>query len=444
MAQRILILGAAGRDFHVFNTCYRGRPEFQVVAFTAAQIPHIEDRRYPPELCGAGYPEGIPIHPEAELERCIRELEVELCVFAYSDVPLSYVQERRALVERTGARFEAFDVDATQLSAQRPVIAVCAVRTGAGKSQTSRWIVSLLAEQGLRPIVVRHPMPYGDLLAQRVQRFATLDDLRRAHCTLEEMEEYEQHIENGAMVYAGVDYEAILRRAEQEADVLLWDGGNNDTPFFRPDLWITVADPHRPGHERSYFPGHVNFERAGVIVVNKVDTADPEAIASVEDNARRVNPHALLVRSASPVTVREPGAIRGKRVLAVEDGPTLTHGDMRYGAATVAARRYGATELVDPRPWLVGELAQTFRDYPGIGPLLPAMGYGEQQMRDLEATIAAVECDLVLVGTPVDLARIVRIEKPCQRVTYRLEPDGDELRDAVLAALGTKRVGLRH
>jgi predicted GTPase len=439
MVQRILILGAAGRDFHVFNTCYRGRPEHQVVAFTAAQIPHIEDRRYPPELAGPGYPDGIPIFPEDELAERIRELEVDLCVFAYSDVPLAHVAERRAIAEQAGAQFRTFDVDATMLEASKPVIAVCAVRTGSGKSQTTRWIVSLLAQQGLRPIVVRHPMPYGNLVAQRVQRFASLDDMRLAHCTLEEMEEYEQHIDNGAVVFAGVDYEAILRRAEQEADVLLWDGGNNDTPFFKPDLWIAVADPHRPGHERSYFPGHVNFERAHLILVNKVDTADPEGIATVEDNARRFNPRARLVRADSPVTVRDPGAIRGKRVLAIEDGPTLTHGDMRYGAASVAARRYGAAELVDPRPWLVGELADTFRDYPDIGPLLPAMGYGEQQVRDLEATIAAVECDLVLVGTPVDLARIVKITQPSQRVTYRLDPEGDELRQAVLAAVGARR-----
>jgi predicted GTPase len=443
LVQRILILGAAGRDFHVFNTCHRGRPQFRVVAFTAAQIPHIEDRRYPPELAGPGYPEGIPIHPEDELAQLIGELKVDHCVFAYSDVPLSYVEERRAIAERAGASFATFDVDATMLAARKPVIAVCAVRTGSGKSQTSRWVVSLLAEQGLRCIVVRHPMPYGDLVAQRVQRFATLDDMRRAHCTLEEMEEYEQHIENGAVVYAGVDYEALLRQAEAEADVLLWDGGNNDTPFFRPDLWITIADPHRPGHERSYFPGHVNFERAGVIVVNKVDTAEPEGIATVENNARRFNPHARLVRADSPVSVHDPGAIRGKRVLAVEDGPTLTHGNMRYGAASVAARRYGATELIDPRPWLVGELKDTFREYPDIGSLLPAMGYGAQQMRDLEATIDAVPCDLVLVGTPVDLARIVRIAKPCQRVTYRLDPEGGELRRAVLAAVSAPGAGSR-
>ena len=443
MVHRILILGAAGRDFHVFNTCFRGRSDVRVVAFTATQIPHIEDRRYPAELAGPGYPDGIPIHPEDELARLIGELKVERCVFAYSDVPLAYVAARRAIAERAGASVDTFDVDATMLGARKPVIAVCAVRTGSGKSQTSRWIVSLLAEQGLRCIVVRHPMPYGDLVAQRVQRFASLDDMRRASCTLEEMEEYEQHIDNGAVVYAGVDYEAILRQAEAEADVLLWDGGNNDTPFFKPDLWITIADPHRPGHERTYFPGHVNFERAGVILVNKVDTAEPEGIATIEDNAKRVNPRARLVRAASPVGVRDPGAIRGKRVLAVEDGPTLTHGNMRYGAATVAARRYGAAQLVDPRPWLVGELKETFRKYPDIGPLLPAMGYGEQQMRDLEATIAAVDCDLILIGTPVDLARVVRLTKPSQRVTYRLEPEGDELRRAVLAAVSAQGAGPR-
>lgn len=438
MAQKILIMGAAGRDFHVFNTCYRGRREFRVVAFTATQIPHIEDRRYPSELCGPGYPQGIPIHPEEELIELIGRLEVDEVVFAYSDVKHGYVAERRALVEKAGARFRTFDVDATMIPSSKPVIAVCAVRTGCGKSQTSRWIVARLREHGLRTVVVRHPMPYGDLLRQKVQRFASVADMRTHRCTIEEMEEYEHHIEAGAVVYAGVDYQAILDAAEKEADVVLWDGGNNDTPFYRPDLWITLVDPHRPGHELLYFPGQDNLERADLILVNKVDTAGPEDVTTVERNARAHNPRATLVRAASPVRVPDPQGIRGKRVLAVEDGPTLTHGEMRYGAASVAARKWGAAELVDPRPWLVGELAETFAKYPGIGPLLPAMGYGEQQVADLQATIAAVECDLVLIGTPIDLGRIVSIDKPSQRVTYGLEPEGEALERAMSAVVRAK------
>jgi predicted GTPase len=434
-------MGAAGRDFHVFNTCYRGRDDVRVVAFTAAQIPHIEDRRYPGALAGAGYPDGIPIRPEGELERLVREHGVEEVVFAYSDVSREHLERERRRVEALGARFDTFDVERSMLRSSKPVIAVCAVRTGCGKSQTSRWIVSVLRESGLRTIVVRHPMPYGDLARQAVQRFATIADMEEQHCTIEEMEEYEPHIQNGAIVFAGVDYSAILARAEQEADVILWDGGNNDTPFYVPDLWITVADPHRPGHELRYFPGWINFQRADLILINKTDTAGEEAIASIERNARQHNPRARVVRAASPVRVADPAAIRGKRVLAVEDGPTVTHGEMRIGAATVAARRWGAAELVDPRPYLCGELVETFRDYPDIGPLLPAMGYGEQQVRDLEATIAAVDCDLVLVGTPIDLARIVRIEKPVMRVGYSLETDDPTLRRCVLDAARAPRAG---
>jgi len=435
MATKVLIMGAAGRDFHVFNTCYRGRSEYEVVAFTATQIPHIDDRRYPPELAGPGYPQGIPIHPEEELVELIGKLAVELVVFAYSDVKHTYVEARRKQVEQAGARFETFDVDATMIPSSKPVIAVCAVRTGCGKSQTSRWIVEQLREQGLTTIVIRHPMPYGDLVKQKVQRFASVEDMRKHECTIEEMEEYEHHIESGAILYAGVDYQAILDQAEKEADVILWDGGNNDTPFYKPDLWITVADPHRPGHELLYYPGTDNFDRADLILVNKVATAPDEGIATVERNARERNPKAALVRAASPVTVSDPDAIRGKRVLCVEDGPTLTHGEMRYGAASVAARKWGAAQVVDPRPWLIGELKETFRKYPGIGSILPAMGYGEQQVQDLEATIAAVECDLVLVGTPVDLGRIVKIDKPSLRVTYGLDPQGDALGQAVQAAV---------
>jgi len=440
MTRNVLILGAAGRDFHVFNTCYRGRTDrVRVVAFTAAQIPHIEDRRYPAVLAGPGYPDGIPICPEDQLERLVKEQHVDECVFAYSDVSREYLQAMQRRVEAAGARFATFDVDATMIRSNRPVIAVCAVRTGCGKSQTSRWIVSLLREQGLRTIVIRHPMPYGDLAAQAVQRFASVEDMTRHHCTIEEMEEYEHHVRNGAVVYAGVDYGAILERAEKEADVILWDGGNNDTPFYRPDLWITVADPHRPGHELSYWPGWVNFERADLVVINKVDTARPEDVATVERHARERNPRARVVRAASPLAAADIAAVQGRRVLAVEDGPTLTHGEMRLGAATVAARQWGAAELVDPRPWLVGELKDTFAKYPGIGPLLPAMGYGDQQVRDLEATIAGVPCDLVLVGTPIDIGRIVKVRQPMLRVTYSLEERSGVLREAVLQAVGARR-----
>ena len=438
MAKNVLIMGAAGRDFHVFNTCYRGRADVRVVAFTATQIPHIEDRRYPASLAGHGYPDGIPIRPEEELAALVALHRVDEVVFAYSDVSNAYLEERRRLVEATGARFSTFDVDRSMIRSHKPVIAVCAVRTGCGKSQTSRWIVALLREYGLRTIVVRHPMPYGDLARQAVQRFATFEDMQRHECTIEEMEEYEHHIAAGAVVYAGVDYQAILDQAEKEADVILWDGGNNDTPFYRPNLWITVADPHRPGHELEYFPGWVNFERADLILVNKVDTASEDAVQRIEHNARERNPRARVVRGRSPVNVRDPALIRGKRVLAVEDGPTVTHGEMRTGAATVAAHKWGAASLVDPRPFLRGELIETFAKYPHIGVLLPAMGYGAQQVHDLEATINAVDCDLVLVGTPIDLTRIVKITKPVLRVGYSLETDDPSLRQAVLEACGIK------
>ncbi|MCC6406255.1 MAG: GTPase [Planctomycetes bacterium] len=439
MAKKVLIMGAAGRDFHVFNTCYRGRSDVHVVAFTATQIPHIEDRRYPAALAGPGYPQGIPIRPEEELVDLIAKLGVQEVVFAYSDVANAYFEERRRRVEAAGASFKAFDVDASMIRSKKPVIAVCAVRTGCGKSQTSRRVVSILREQGLRTIVIRHPMPYGDLERQKVQRFATIADLAKHECTIEDMEEYEPHIAAGAIVYAGVDYQAILDSAEKEADVILWDGGNNDTPFYKPDLWITVADPHRPGHELGYFPGRVNFERCDLLLINKVDTATPAGIAEIEKNARELNPKATIVLAESPVRVPDPNAIRGKRVLAVEDGPTLTHGEMQFGAATVAARKWGAASLVDPRPFLVGELADTFKKYPKIGALLPAMGYGAQQVHDLEATLAKVDCELVLIGTPIDLARIVKIKKPSQRVTYDLVERGPAFRERVLAVVNKRR-----
>ncbi len=433
--RKVLIMGAAGKDFHVFNTCYRQNSDARVVAFTATQIPHIADRRYPPALAGRQHPEGIPIHPEERLAELIRKHGVDEVVFAYSDVTYAYLEERRKLAEGAGARFSTFDVDGTMLPSRKPVIAVCAVRTGSGKSQTSRKVVSLLRDRGLRTIVVRHPMPYGDLTKQVVQRFATLEDLQRHECTIEEMEEYEPHLRNGAVVYAGIDYARILEQAEQEADVILWDGGNNDTPFFRPDLWIAVADPHRPGHELDYFPGRINFQRADLILINKCNTAKAADIESIERNARALNPRAPVVRGDSPVKVPDPEAIRGRRVLVVEDGPTLTHGEMKYGAGIVAAQKWGALAIVDPRPYAVGEIAETFRHYPAIGTLLPAMGYGEAQMRDLEATIERTPCDLVLVATPIDLARVIRIGKPHLRVTYDLEGEGPLFVQAIERAI---------
>jgi predicted GTPase len=429
--KNVLIMGAAGKDFHVFNTCYRGHTDVRVCAFTATQIPHIDDRRYPASLAGDGYPDGIPIHPEEELTDLIAAHSIDEVVFAYSDVDQDYLAARRKRVEDTGASFSTFDVEATMIESSKPVIAVCAVRTGCGKSQTSRRVVSLLREKGLTTIAIRHPMPYGDLAKQAVQRFATLEDMVAHDCTIEEMEEYEPHIQNGAIVYAGVDYAAILAEAEKEADVILWDGGNNDTPFYKPDLWITVADPHRPGHELNYFPGRTNFERADLILLNKVDTAKAEDVATVAANAKQINPGAILVYGDSPVSVPDPEAIRGKRVLVVEDGPTLTHGEMKYGAGTVAAEKWGAGEIVDPRPWVVGEIADTFKNYPDIGKVLPAMGYGQKQMEDLAQTIDAVDCDLVLIGTPIDLARVVKISRPNLRVTYDLVEQGEAFAEAV-------------
>ncbi|MAB77869.1 MAG: GTPase [Planctomycetes bacterium] len=438
MTQKVLIMGAAGKDFHVFNTCYRENPHTRVVAFTATQIPHIDDRRYPPSLSGPHHPDGIPIHPEEQLVDLIEKHGVDVVVFAYSDVHHSYLEKRKQIVENAGAKFETFDVDATMLHSSKPLIAVCAVRTGCGKSQTSRRVVSLLRERGLKTIVIRHPMPYGDLAKQAVQRFASLEDMRKHDCTIEEMEEYEPHIASGAVVYAGVDYGAILAEAEKEADVILWDGGNNDTPFYRPDLWITVGDPHRPGHELDYFPGTVNFERADVILINKIDTAEPAGIATVEQNAKDVNPRSLIIRGDSPVKVSDPNRIKGQRILVIEDGPTLTHGDMKYGAGTVAAEKWHAGEIIDPRPFAVGEIADTYEKYPDIGRVLPAMGYGDRQMKDLADTIDRVDCDLVLVATPIDLARVIAIRKPNMRVTYDLVEDGPDFAAALERAVGVK------
>jgi predicted GTPase len=421
----MIIMGAAGRDFHVFNCCFRDNPDAEIVAFTATQIPHIEDRRYPASLAGPRYPDGIPIYPEEDLDRLLADDGIDEVVFAYSDISLDYVAEKRRRVEATGVVFSTFDIDATMLVSGKPVIAVTAVRTGCGKSQVSRRITSILRDLGKRAVAVRHPMPYGHIAEQAVQRFATLEDLERHECTIEEREEYEPHIMNGVVVYAGADYGAILAEAQQEADVIVWDGGNNDTPFFRPDLWIVIADPHRPGHELEYFPGTENFRRADIILINKVDSAEQAGIDAVMASAEAVNPGATVLCRDSVLHVPDPAAIRGKRVLAVEDGPTTTHGGMPFGAGVLAARTNGAAEIVDPRAVAVGEIAETFAAYPDIGPLLPAMGYGEQQVRDLEATINAVDCDLVLIATPIDLGRLVDIDKPSMRIGYELgEGDG--------------------
>jgi len=420
MAKRVVIMGAAGRDFHNFNLVYREDPEIKVVAFTATQIPGIEKRRYPPELAGPRYPEGIPIRMEDELADLIAGERVDEVVFAYSDVSHEYVMHRASEALAAGASFTLLGPEATMLTSTKPVVAVCAVRTGAGKSQTTRAVVRALKAQGRKPGVVRHPMPYGDIVAQRVQRFATMDDLDAANVTVEEREEYEPHIASDTVVYAGVDYAEILDAVQQEADVVIWDGGNNDLPFFRPDIHLVVADPHRPGHETRYHPGEANLRMGHVIVINKVDTAEPENVEAVERTARELNPEAVIIRANSPVTVDDPDAVEGARVLVIEDGPTLSHGEMTYGAGVVAGRQHGAAEIVDPREWAVGSLRAVYEKYP-VGPVLPAMGYSPEQIRELEETIDAVPCDLVLVATPVDLTRIARFSKPSVRVGYELE-----------------------
>ncbi len=423
---RILIMGAAGRDFHNFNTAFRDNEQYEVVAFTATQIPDIVDRKYPAELAGKLYPEGIPIYDEKDLPRLIKELNVDEVVFSYSDVPHTYVMHKAALVNACGAKFSMMGTKYTQVKTDKPLISVCAVRTGCGKSQTSRKIVDTLHKAGKKIVAIRHPMPYGDLVKQKVQRFATYEDLDKHECTIEEREEYEPYIDRGLVIYAGVDYEAILREAEKEADVILWDGGNNDFPFYTSDqhLNIVVADPHRVGHEKSYYPGETNVNLADVIVVNKVVTAKYEDILKLEENLREINPNATIIEAASPIFVEKPELVKGKRVLVIEDGPTLTHGEMKYGAGIVAAKRFGAKEIIDPRPWLVGSLKETFEKYPEIGTLLPAMGYFEQQLKDLEETINAVECDVVVSATPIDLTRLIKINKPVVRVRYELEEIG--------------------
>ena len=432
--KRVIIMGAAGRDFHNFNVYFRDNEQYEVVAFTATQIPNIEGRKYPPQLAGKLYPNGIDIYPESQLPELIQKFDVQEVVFAYSDVPYDYVMERSAIVNAAGADFKVMGPRHTMLTSSKPVIAVCAVRTGCGKSQTTRRVVQMLRHSGKKVAVVRHPMPYGDLVAQRVQRFASLEDLDKHNCTIEEREEYEPHIVRGHVVYAGVDYDATLREAEKEADVVVWDGGNNDMPFFKPDLHITVVDPHRPGDERFYYPGEANLRMAHAVVINKIDTADSESINMVRESIYEVNPGATIIEAASPIFVEDYHLIQGKRILAVEDGPTLTHGEMTYGAAVVAAEKYGAAELVDPRPYTVGSITETFEKYPDIGTLLPAMGYGQQQIRDLEETINRTECDLVIVGTPIDLRKLVKLNKPAVRVTYELQEIGTPGLEDVLSS----------
>ncbi|MDA3868187.1 MAG: cyclic 2,3-diphosphoglycerate synthase [Salinivirgaceae bacterium] len=425
--RNVIIIGAAGRDFHNFNTYYRDNESFNVVAFTAAQIPDIDGRKYPAELAGKLYPDGIPIHVEADLEKLIKELNVHECVFSYSDVTYNHVMSVASKVNAAGASFGLIGGNDTMIKSKKPLIAVGAVRTGCGKSQTSRRIIELLMEAGLKVVAIRHPMPYGDLVKQKVQRFAKIEDLEKHDCTIEEMEEYEPHISRGNVIYAGVDYEAILHEAENDpdgCDVVLWDGGNNDFPFYKPDLMVTVVDPHRPGHELKYYPGETTLRLSDVVVINKMDSADADNIQIVRENIAKIAPEAIVVDGASPLTIDKPEIIRGKKVLVVEDGPTLTHGGMKIGAGTVAARKAGAAEMVDPRPYAVGRLKETFSIYPEIGTLLPAMGYGDEQKKDLEKTINNTPCDAVVIATPIDLSRIVKIDKPTVKVGYELQEIG--------------------
>ncbi len=422
--KNVIIMGAAGRDFHNFNVFFRDNRQFRVTAFTATQIPDIEGRRYPAVLAGELYPDGIPIHAEEDLSRLIREEKADQVFFSYSDTPHAYVMHQASLVQAAGASFVLLGPDETMIKSSRPVVSVCAVRTGCGKSQTTRKIALLLKEKGRRVVAIRHPMPYGDLAQQAVQRFAAYEDMIKHGCTIEEMEEYEPHIKNGIVVYAGVDYGAILEQAEQEADIILWDGGNNDIPFYRSDLEIVVVDPHRPGHELLYYPGETNFRRADVLVINKMDTAPAEGVAEVKANIQRFNPSAVVVEANSTIHVPEGDEIAGKTVLVVEDGPTLTHGGMKYGAGIVAAEKYGAAHILDPRPSAVGSIKATFEKYAHLDRVLPAMGYGDEQMAELAETIDRIECDLVVSGTPIDLGRRIKTNKRILRVYYDLEEIG--------------------
>ena len=434
--QKIIIIGAAGRDFHNFNTFFRHKDEYEVVAFTAAQIPDIDGRIYPPELAGKLYPKGIPIFPESDLPKLILDYHIDTCVFSYSDVTYQKVMSVSAIVNAAGANFMLLGSKETMVKSNKPVIAVGAIRTGSGKSQTSRKIIEILMKKGVKVVAIRHPMPYGDLVKQKVQRFATIDDLAKNNCTVEEMEEYEPHVVRGNVIYAGVDYEAILKAAEKDpagCDIILWDGGNNDFPFYKPDLMVTVLDPHRPGHELSYYPGEVTLRIADVAIINKIDSAEADSVLKVKSNIKKVNPTAIIIEANSVITVDKPELIKGKKVLAVEDGPTLTHGEMKIGAGVIAAQRFGASELIDPRPYIVGRLKETYAIYPNIGTLLPAMGYGEQQLHDLEKTINNTPCDTIIIGTPIDLTRIIKINKPTVRVNYDLQeigkPDLNEVLD---------------
>lgn len=431
---RVLIMGAAGRDFHNFNVYFRDNPDYEVVAFTATQIPDIEGRTYPVELAGKRYPVGIPIEAEADLVRIIKEQQVDQVVFAYSDVPHEYVMHKASIVLAAGADFRLMGLKSTQLKSKKPVVSIGAVRTGSGKSQTTRRVSKILRELGYKVAAVRHPMPYGDLVQQVVQRYSSYADLDRYNCTIEEREEYEPHLDNGLIVFAGVDYERILRQSEDEVDIILWDGGNNDLPFFIPDLHIVVADPHRPGHELTYHPGEANARAADVFVINKVDTATASDVFKVRQNLAQLNPAAIVVEAASPLFVDDPGAIRGKNVLVVEDGPTLTHGEMAYGAGWVAAQRFGAANILDPRPYAIGSIQQTYAKYPTTGNVLPAMGYGEQQTHELQETINNAPVDLVLIGTPIDLSRVMQINKPSQRVRYELQEIGQPNLEEILKA----------
>jgi len=434
--RNVLIMGAAGRDFHNFNVFFRNNESYNVVAFTATQIPNIDGRIYPPELAGKLYPNGIKIYEESELVDLIHKLKVDEVVFSYSDVPFEYVMTKASIVNAAGASFRLMGAAETMIKSTKPVISVLAVRTGSGKSQTSRKIVNLLQSAGKKVVAVRHPMPYGDLVKQKVQRFASFEDLDKYECTIEEREEYEPHLARGGVIYAGVDYEAILREAEKEADIILWDGGNNDMSFYQSDLTFTVVDPHRPGHEMRYYPGNTSLRLADVAIINKIDSASPEGIEEVKKNIHAVNPSAIVIDAASPITVDKPELISGQRVLVVEDGPTLTHGEMKYGAGTVISQKLGAKEIVDPRPFTVKSITETYQKYPNIGILLPAMGYGDQQVKDLEDTINSTDCDSVVIGTPIDLGRILKINKPSTRVMYELHELGTNTLESVLKSKG--------
>lgn len=430
---KVIIMGAAGRDFHNFNVYFKNNSNYEVVAFTATQIPDIAGRKYPAELSGSLYPEGIPIYPEDELPDLIKKHQIDQVILAYSDLPHQYVMDRASIVLANGADFRLMGPKSTMLKSKLPVVSICAVRTGCGKSQTTRKVTDILKKKGYKIAVIRHPMPYGDLREQTWQRYESYEDLDRYNCTIEEREEYEPHLDRGNVLYAGVDYQEILRRAEEDVDIIVWDGGNNDIPFYKPDLHIVVADPHRAGHEMTYYPGEANLRMADVVVMNKIDTAEPEKVNLLRENIHQLAPEAILIEAASPLTVDQSELIRGKKVLVVEDGPTLTHGEMKYGAGVVAAQKFGAKEIIDPRPYAVGTISQTYQNYPKIGTLLPAMGYGKKQIQELQETINTADCDLVIIGTPIDLTRIIKINKKSIRVKYELQEIGRPNLEEVLS-----------